>query len=62
MTAQRLHNVTGAAGYTSKYITQLLLRPGHRVQSITGHPDRETPFNFDQPEEGACQRRIHEGE
>ena len=60
MTAQRLHTVTGATGYTGRYITQLLLQQGHRVQSITGHPQRENPFgdrvplhpfDFDQPEE-----------
>ena len=59
MTAQRLHTVTGATG-TGRYITQLLLQQGHRVQSITGHPQRENPFgdqvplhpfDFDQPEE-----------
>ena len=59
MTAQRLHTVTGAAGYTGRYITQLLLQQGHRVQSITGHPDQDNPFgdqvplhpfNFDQPD------------
>ena len=59
MTAQRLHTVTGAAGYTGRYITQLLLQQGHRVQSITGHPQRENPFgdrvalhpfDFDQPD------------
>ena len=59
MTAQRLHTVTGATGYTGRYITQLLLQQGHRVQSITGHPQRENPFgdqvplhpfNFDQPQ------------
>ena len=59
MTAQRLHTVTGAAGYTGRYITQLLLEQGHRVQSITGHPSRANPFgdrvalhpfDFDQPD------------
>ena len=59
MTAQRLHTVTGATGYTGRYITQLLLQQGHRVQSITGHPQRENPFgdqvplhpfNFDRPD------------
>lgn len=53
------HTVTGATGYTGRYITKLLLEQGHEVQSITGHPDRENPFegqvkllpfNFDQPE------------
>ena len=54
-----LHTVTGATGYTGRYITHLLLEQGHRVQSITGHPDRHNPFgdqvplhpfNFDQPD------------
>ena len=59
MTAQRLHTVTGATGYTGRYITRLLLQQGHRVQSITGHSDRPNPFddrvplhpfNFDRPD------------
>ena len=59
MAAQRLHTVTGATGYTGRYITQLLLQQGHRIQSITGHPQRENPFgdqvplhpfNFDRPD------------
>ena len=54
----KLHTVTGATGYTGRYITSLLLDQGHRVQSITGHPDRPNPFgdlvklhpyNFDDP-------------
>ncbi len=38
------HTVTGATGYTGRYIAQLLLAEGNEVQSITGHPDRENPF------------------
>ena len=58
-TAKPLHTVTGASGYTGRYITKLLLNNGHRVQSITGHPDRPNPFgdqvkmhpfNFEAPE------------
>ena len=54
-----LHTVTGAAGYTGRCIAQLLLAGGARVQSITGHPERENPFgdrvplppfNFDRPD------------
>lgn len=36
--------VTGAFGYTGKYITHRLLNAGRRVRTITGHPDRENPF------------------
>ena len=59
MNADRLHTVTGATGYTGRYITQLLLQQGHRVQSITGHSERANPFgdqvplhpfNFDRPD------------
>ena len=52
--------VTGATGYTGRYITRLLLDQGHAVQSsITGHPERQNPFsdqvplhpfNFDRPD------------
>jgi NADH dehydrogenase len=36
--------VTGAFGYTGKYITQRLLNAGRRVRTITGHPRRENSF------------------
>ena len=58
MTSSQLHTVTGATGYTGRYITSRLLELGHQVQSITGHPGRENPFgnrvklhpfNFDDP-------------
>ena len=41
---KKLHTVTGATGYTGRYITKLLLERGHEVQSITGHPERPNPF------------------
>lgn len=50
--------VTGATGYTGKYITRRLLGMGKRVRSLTNHPHRENPFgnqieifpyNFDNP-------------
>ena len=52
------HVVTGATGYTGRYITRLLLERGNRVRSLTGHPERPNPFgeavetlpfNFDDP-------------
>ncbi|OOP56233.1 MAG: epimerase [Candidatus Brocadia carolinensis] len=55
-----LHVVTGAFGYTGKYITQKLLSLGKKVRTITGHPNRPnpfgnkvaiSPFNFDKPAE-----------
>lgn len=55
-----LNVVTGAFGYTGKYITRRLLDMGQRVKTITGHPDRPNPFgdqvstrsfNFDKPAE-----------
>ena len=60
MTQVLTHTVTGATGYTGRYIATKLLEQGHRVQSITGHPDRTStfgdrvplhPFDFDKPEE-----------
>ena len=36
--------VTGAFGYTGKYITRRLLNAGRRVRTITGHPTCENPF------------------
>ena len=40
----RTHVVTGVTGYTGRYIARRLLRMGHRVRSLTGHPDRNDPF------------------
>ncbi len=52
--------VTGAFGYTGKYIARRLLRMGERVRTLTGHPNRPNPFgeqvgvarlDFDKPNE-----------
>ena len=52
--------VTGASGYTGRYITRLLLSRGRRVRTLTGHPTRanpfgdqieSVPFNFDRPDD-----------
>jgi uncharacterized protein YbjT (DUF2867 family) len=40
----RLNVVTGAFGYTGKYITRRLLSMGERVRTLTGHPNRQNPF------------------
>ncbi len=51
--------VTGASGYTGRYITRALLSRGRRVKTLTGHPTRSNPFddhveavpfNFDRPD------------
>lgn len=51
--------VTGAFGYSGRYIAERLLRTGRRVRTLTGSPDRAHPFgdrvevhpfNFDHPE------------
>src|SRR5437867_7863329 len=56
---RELHVVTGAFGYSGRYITERLLRAGRRVRTLTNSPDREHPFgnrvevhpfNFDHPE------------
>jgi uncharacterized protein YbjT (DUF2867 family) len=36
--------VTGASGYSGRAIASLLLRSGHRVRNLTGHPGRPDPF------------------
>jgi uncharacterized protein YbjT (DUF2867 family) len=57
--ASELHVVTGAFGYTGRYVAQRLLDEGHQVRTITGRPDRPSPFedavearpfDFDRPE------------
>jgi len=56
--ANEINIVTGATGYTGKYITRRLLKMGKRVRSLTNHLHRENPFgnqielypyNFDNP-------------
>ena len=39
-----LHVVTGAFGFTGRYIAERLLGDGLRVRTLTGHPDRPNPF------------------
>ncbi|MCZ7574056.1 MAG: NAD(P)H-binding protein [Ardenticatenaceae bacterium] len=60
METPELDIVTGAFGYTGKYITQQLLSMGKSVRTLTGHPNRPNPFgeqvtvapfNFDKPKE-----------
>lgn len=36
--------VTGAFGYTGRFITERLLAAGHQVRTLTGHPGRPNPF------------------
>ncbi|MFA5089345.1 MAG: NAD(P)H-binding protein, partial [Candidatus Omnitrophota bacterium] len=36
--------VTGANGFTGKYITKRLLASGGKVKSLTGHPGRKSSF------------------
>lgn len=43
-TDTELNIVTGAFGYTGKYITRRLLSMGKNVKTLTGHPDRPNPF------------------
>src|SRR5574337_1235407 len=51
--------VTGATGYSGKYITHRLLAAGRQVRTLTNHPGRANPFgnrievvpyNFDEPD------------
>ena len=46
METAELSVVTGAFSYTGKYITQRLLSLGKRVRTLTGRPDRESPFGY----------------
>ena len=52
--------ITGAFSYSGKYIAKRLLEKGYPVITLTGHPDRPSPFNgqipaypfhFDQPDQ-----------
>ena len=57
--SKELHAVTGAFGYSGKYIAKKLIDEGHRVITITNSLDRKNPFgdkiqiypfNFDEPD------------
>jgi NADH dehydrogenase len=59
MSDPAIHAVTGAFGYSGKYIARRLLDQGKRVITLTNSPQRTNtfdgkvaayPFNFDQPE------------
>jgi len=60
MSLQQRHAVTGAFGYSGKYIAQRLLDQGQEVITLTNSPQRANPFgkrvkvypfNFDNPEQ-----------
>ena len=44
MSARELHVVTGAFGYSGKYIAARLLQAGHRVRTLTNSVGRPNPF------------------
>ncbi len=39
-----LHVVTGAFGYSGKYIASRLLKAGKKVHTLTNSPNRANPF------------------
>ncbi len=63
MSNSSIHAVTGAFGYSGKYIAQRLLAAGRQVITLTNSTDRANefggrlpvyPFHFDQPDELAA--------
>jgi NADH dehydrogenase len=44
MSRPPIHVVTGAFGYTGRYIASRLLSKGIRVRTLTGSPSRKNPF------------------
>lgn len=60
MSEKEIHAVTGAFGYSGKYIAQRLLSQGHKVRTLTNSIHRNNPFgqsveirpfNFDKPQQ-----------
>lgn len=45
MGTQTIHVVTGAFGFSGKYITERLLAAGHKVVTLTNSFNRENPFH-----------------
>ena len=67
MSQKDIHAVTGAFGYSGKYIARRLLDEGQRVMTLTNSPQRANPFggqfpaypfNFDNP--GALAASLHD--
>lgn len=63
MSHSRCDIVTGAFGYTGRYIAERLLSQGRAVKTLTGHPQGDAPlagrvqalpFNFDRPQDLAA--------
>jgi NADH dehydrogenase len=63
MTKKEIHVVTGAFGYSGKYIAKRLLEAGHEVRTLTNSPNRPNafggqvkalPFYFDDPKKLAA--------
>lgn len=59
MSGKQIHAVTGAFGYSGKYLASQLLDRGHKVRTLTNPIHRDNPFgdkieihpfNFDNPE------------
>jgi NADH dehydrogenase len=59
MAGQAIHAVTGAYGYSGKYIAQRLLEENRTVMTLTNSPSRSNawgdrvkalPFHFDKPD------------
>jgi uncharacterized protein YbjT (DUF2867 family) len=59
MSEKEIHAVTGAFGFTGKYIAQRLLRSGVKLKTLTNSPRRPNPFgnlievfpfNFEEPD------------
>ncbi|MBI4697944.1 MAG: NAD(P)H-binding protein [Nitrospirae bacterium] len=44
MTKKQVHVVTGALGYSGKYIAKRLLDEGYQVRTLTNSPERLNPF------------------
>ncbi len=44
MTVKNVHAVTGAFGFSGKYLARMLLDAGHKVVTYTNSPNRPNPF------------------
>lgn len=54
MGRRELHVVTGAFGYSGRYIAQRLLEAGHEVRTLTNSPGRKNPFGGRVPANRFC--------
>jgi len=59
MSERQTHAVTGAFGYSGKYIAQRLLDKGHKVITLRGNHREEKTHSLGQPSNWLYSRHVN---